>query len=107
MMRAPRNENLTTLPRWADRECVTVASDQETNMSLSRTPFHSFSAAVTLVAGVALASAMAMAQTPPAPPPQGVPENAVTRVSEHVYAIVGNPNIAIVNGYCTTPVFDT
>ena len=76
-------------------------------MSLSKTPFESFSAAVTLVAGVALASAMAMAQTPPAPPPQGVPENAVTRVSEHVYAIVGNPNIAIVIGDRATLVVDT
>jgi glyoxylase-like metal-dependent hydrolase (beta-lactamase superfamily II) len=73
-------------------------------MSPPRTPFHVFSAAVTLV--VAAASALAMAQTPPAPP-QGVPENAVTRVSDHVYAIVGNPNIAIVIGDRATLVVDT
>jgi glyoxylase-like metal-dependent hydrolase (beta-lactamase superfamily II) len=40
-------------------------------------------------------------------PPQGVPENAVTRVSEHVYAIVGYPNIAIVTGRHATLVVDT
>jgi len=39
--------------------------------------------------------------------PQGVPENAVTRVSEHVYAIVGFPNIAIVTGSRATLVVDT
>jgi glyoxylase-like metal-dependent hydrolase (beta-lactamase superfamily II) len=36
-----------------------------------------------------------------------VPENAVTRVSEHVYAIVGNPNIGIVIGNRATLVVDT
>jgi glyoxylase-like metal-dependent hydrolase (beta-lactamase superfamily II) len=39
--------------------------------------------------------------------PQGVPENAVTRVSEHVYAIVGFPNIAIVTGNRATLVVDS
>ncbi len=39
--------------------------------------------------------------------PQGVPENAVTRVSDHVYAIVGFPNIAIVVGDRATLVVDT
>jgi glyoxylase-like metal-dependent hydrolase (beta-lactamase superfamily II) len=39
--------------------------------------------------------------------PQGVPENAVTRVSDHVYAIVGFPNIAIVVGRRATLVVDT
>jgi glyoxylase-like metal-dependent hydrolase (beta-lactamase superfamily II) len=39
--------------------------------------------------------------------PQGVPENAVTRVSKHVYAIVGFPNIAIVVGKRATLVVDT
>src|ERR1700675_2344941 len=36
-----------------------------------------------------------------------LPENAVTRVSEHVYAIVGFPNIAIVTGNRATLVVDT
>ena len=39
--------------------------------------------------------------------PQGVPENAVTRVSEHVYAIIGFPNIAFVVGTRATLVVDT
>jgi glyoxylase-like metal-dependent hydrolase (beta-lactamase superfamily II) len=36
-----------------------------------------------------------------------LPENSVTRVSEHVYAIVGFPNIAIVIGNGSTLVVDT
>lgn len=42
-------------------------------------------------------------------PPAGqqVPENATTKVSEHVYAIVGFPNIAIVTGNRATLVVDT
>jgi glyoxylase-like metal-dependent hydrolase (beta-lactamase superfamily II) len=39
--------------------------------------------------------------------PQGVPENAVTRVSEHVYAIIGFPNIAYVVGTRAMLVVDT
>src|SRR5579871_2129924 len=39
--------------------------------------------------------------------PQGVPENALMRVSEHVHAIVGFPNIAIVSGLRATLVVDT
>lgn len=39
--------------------------------------------------------------------PQGVPENAVTRVSDHVYAIVGFPNIAFVVGTRATLAVDT
>jgi len=39
--------------------------------------------------------------------PQGVPENAVTRVSDHVYAIIGFPNIAYVVGTRATLVVDT
>jgi glyoxylase-like metal-dependent hydrolase (beta-lactamase superfamily II) len=49
----------------------------------------------------------ASARNPQAPPAQGVPENAVTNVSEHVYAIVGNPNIGIVVGSRATLVVDT
>jgi glyoxylase-like metal-dependent hydrolase (beta-lactamase superfamily II) len=39
--------------------------------------------------------------------PQGVPENAVTRMSDHVHAIVGFPNIGIVVGNRSTLVVDT
>src|SRR6476659_3812243 len=39
--------------------------------------------------------------------PQGVPENATQRVSEHVWAIVGFPNIAYVVGTRATLVVDT
>jgi glyoxylase-like metal-dependent hydrolase (beta-lactamase superfamily II) len=38
---------------------------------------------------------------------QGVPENAVMRVSEHVYAIIGFPNIAFVVGTRATLAIDT
>jgi glyoxylase-like metal-dependent hydrolase (beta-lactamase superfamily II) len=54
-----------------------------------------------------LAAAAALAQNSSAPAPQGVPENAVTRISDHVYAIVGFPNIAIVVGRRATLVVDT
>jgi glyoxylase-like metal-dependent hydrolase (beta-lactamase superfamily II) len=53
-------------------------------------------------AALALALATASAQTP-----QGVPENATKQVSDHVYAIVGFPNIAIVTGSRGTLVVDT
>jgi glyoxylase-like metal-dependent hydrolase (beta-lactamase superfamily II) len=39
--------------------------------------------------------------------PQGVPENAVTRVSDHTYAIIGFPNIGIVAGTRGALVMDT
>jgi glyoxylase-like metal-dependent hydrolase (beta-lactamase superfamily II) len=39
--------------------------------------------------------------------PQGVPDNATQRVSEHVWAIVGFPNIAYVVGSRATLVVDT
>ncbi len=57
----------------------------------------------TILVGFLLAGAALWAQTAP----QGVPENAVTRVSEHVYAIIGFPNIAIVVGKRATLVADT
>src|SRR5579864_5376272 len=47
--------------------------------------------------------AVALAQNPE----QGVPENSVTQVSEHVYAIVGWPNVGIVVGNRATLVIDT
>src|ERR1700730_4411253 len=40
-------------------------------------------------------------------PEQGIPENSVTQVSEHVYAIVGWPNVGIVVGNRATLVIDT
>jgi len=49
-----------------------------------------------LCAGIALPQAQ-----------QGVPENAVQRVSDHVYAIIGFPNIAFVVGTRATLVIDT
>ena len=55
-----------------------------------------------LLIAVMASAALARSQNP-----QGVPENAVTRVSEHVYAIVGFPNIAIVVGSRATLVVDT
>jgi len=51
------------------------------------------------------AAALVVAQNPPAP--QGVPENATKRVSDHVYAIIGFPNIGIVVGTRATLVIDT
>jgi glyoxylase-like metal-dependent hydrolase (beta-lactamase superfamily II) len=47
-------------------------------------------------------SATAIAQTQPL-----LPENTVTRVSEHVYAIVGWPNVGIIVGDRATLVVDT
>ncbi|HEY2018787.1 MAG TPA: MBL fold metallo-hydrolase, partial [Bryobacteraceae bacterium] len=47
-------------------------------------------------------SSLALAQTQPL-----LPENSVTRVSEHVYAIVGWPNVGIVVGDRATLVIDT
>src|SRR5579871_194991 len=75
----------------------------DTTMSLFANLFRSSA----LFAGTLILAAAALAQTPAAPAPQGVPENAVTRVSEHVYAIVGFPNIAIVVGNQATLVVDT
>jgi glyoxylase-like metal-dependent hydrolase (beta-lactamase superfamily II) len=54
------------------------------------------------ITGLLLTCAAALAQNS-----QGVPENSVTRVSEHVYAIVGFPNIGIVVGSRATLVVDT
>lgn len=51
-----------------------------------------------------LGATIALAQIPTT---QQVPENSTTRVSDHVYAIVGFPNIAIVKGDRATLVVDT
>jgi glyoxylase-like metal-dependent hydrolase (beta-lactamase superfamily II) len=48
-------------------------------------------------------SALALAQSPD----QGVPDNSVTQVTEHVYAIVGWPNVGIVVGNRATLIIDT
>lgn len=66
-------------------------------------------AAVVLGASAAgLAQGQAPVQAPPPPGgTSGVPENSITRVSDHVSAIVGNPNIAIVVGDHATLVVDT
>jgi len=53
------------------------------------------------LAVVGLASAQNLQGT------QGVPPNATMQVSEHVYAIIGFPNIAIVTGNRATLVVDT
>jgi glyoxylase-like metal-dependent hydrolase (beta-lactamase superfamily II) len=63
-------------------------------MSLRRTPF----LAALLICPVFLVSAQESML---------LPENSVTRVSEHVYAIVGFPNIGIVVGERATLVVDT
>src|SRR5436190_22947967 len=51
---------------------------------------------------VLLLSTVALAQQSPM-----LPENSVTRVSDHVYAIMGFPNVAIVVGNSATLVVDT
>jgi glyoxylase-like metal-dependent hydrolase (beta-lactamase superfamily II) len=53
------------------------------------------------------ASTIAMAQNAPSGPNVILPENAVTRVSEHVYVIMGFPNVEIVVGNRATLVVDT
>ena len=53
------------------------------------------------------ASPMASAQSAQPFPNPILPENAVTRVSEHVYVIMGFPNVAIVVGNRATLVVDT
>jgi len=49
----------------------------------------------------------AAAQNPQAAPSPILPENAVTRVSEHVYVIMGFPNVGIIVGDRATLVVDT
>jgi glyoxylase-like metal-dependent hydrolase (beta-lactamase superfamily II) len=70
-------------------------------MSIQRLPAIIFAAAL----AAACSTQAARAQQPAAP--QGVPENAVTRVSDHVYAIIGFPNIGIIVGDHATLVVDT
>lgn len=56
---------------------------------------------------VCAASAWAPDGVSQAPPSLMLPENQVTRVSDHVYAIMGFPNVAIVVGERATLVVDT
>ncbi|HLG97924.1 MAG TPA: MBL fold metallo-hydrolase [Bryobacteraceae bacterium] len=55
-------------------------------------------------AGTLLTAASGLGQQPA---PQGVPDNSLTRVSDHVYAILGFPNIGIIVGERATLVVDT
>ena len=63
--------------------------------------------ALNLLVGVLWTSAITMAQSAPAGPNPILSESAVTRVSEHVYALVGYPNIGFVIGSRGTLVIDT
>ena len=67
---------------------------------------HAFRRAIALAALTVLAG-----HGPPASAqesmPQGVPENAMTRVSDHTFAIIGFPNIGIVTGTRGALVMDT
>jgi glyoxylase-like metal-dependent hydrolase (beta-lactamase superfamily II) len=56
------------------------------------------------LASICLGASLTIAQIPSG---QQVPENSTTRVSGHVYAIIGFPNIAIVTGTRATLVVDT
>jgi glyoxylase-like metal-dependent hydrolase (beta-lactamase superfamily II) len=60
--------------------------------------------AVMMVAVGTMAGAVSMPQEPPS---LMLPQNQVTRVSDHVYAIMGFPNIGIVVGNRATLVVDT
>ncbi len=79
-------------------------------MSRLKSPLRISTMFALVVAGLFSASAMVMAQNAPAAPaaPSPIlPENAVTRVSEHVYVIMGFPNIGIIVGNRATLVVDT
>ena len=60
-----------------------------------------------IVVAFFVASAIALARPPQAPPSLMLPENQVTHVSDHVWAIIGFPNIGIVVGSRATLVVDT
>ena len=76
-------------------------------MSLLNRPLRASAVLMLFVVGVLWASTIVMAQNPPASPSPLLPENAVTRVSEHVYVILGFPNIEFVVGNRATLVVDT
>jgi glyoxylase-like metal-dependent hydrolase (beta-lactamase superfamily II) len=76
-------------------------------MPLPTRPLRVLSVPLILVLVVLWASAITMAQSAPAAPNPLLSESAMTRVSEHVYAIVGYPNIGMVVGSRGTLVIDT
>ena len=65
-------------------------------MPLLNRPLRTSAVLMLLAVEVLWASTVVMAQNPPASPSPLLPENAVTRVSEHVYVILGFPNIGFV-----------
>ena len=75
-------------------------------MHLQTRSFGTLALTIALLTGALCFVAIARAQAPPAQSPI-VPENAVKRVSEHVYAILAFPNIEIVVGNRATLVVDT
>src|SRR5713101_9004315 len=76
-------------------------------MSLRIRPLHVSTVSAVFFVGVLWASTMANAQAPPAGPNPILSETTMTRVSEHVYALVGFPNVGIVVGSRGTLVIDT
>ena len=76
-------------------------------MSSCNRPLHVSTVSALFFVGVLWASTMANAQAPPAGPNPILSESTMTRVSEHVYALVGYPNIGIVVGSRGTLVIDT
>jgi glyoxylase-like metal-dependent hydrolase (beta-lactamase superfamily II) len=64
-------------------------------------------AAMLAVATLGATVAIAWARVPQGPPVLMLPENQVTHVSDHVYAIIGFPNIGIVVADRATLVVDT
>src|SRR6516165_1874153 len=75
-------------------------------MSQVKKLFRGFLVLMLLATAMLGVTSIAAAQNPPPPSPI-LPENAMTHVSEHVYAIMGFPNIAIVVGNRATLVVDT
>jgi glyoxylase-like metal-dependent hydrolase (beta-lactamase superfamily II) len=76
-------------------------------MSQMNNPLRKSAVLMLIVAGICFGSTIATAQNPPAAPSPILPENSVTRVSEHVYVIIGFPNIGIIVGNRATLVVDT
>lgn len=69
--------------------------------------FRSAHASATFAAAMLATIGVASARAPQGPPAVMLPENQVTHVSDHVFAIIGFPNIGIVVGDRATLVVDT